>query len=155
MIDFLNHPGFLGTKAILLSDISLVLILLTAILFTIGWRLIRHDHVQAHRWVQTAAAALNAMVVLSVMIYSFYAHILPGLPGKFFEGSYGVTTVHALVGIIGLLLGIFVVLRGNRLVPLRLRFNNYRSFMRTSYALYMVATLLGVVVYVEAFIIGI
>ena len=155
MIDFLNRPGFLGTKAILLSDISLILILLTAILFTIGWRLIRHGHVEAHRWVQTTAAALNAVVVLGVMIYSFYTHILPGLPGKFFEGSYGVTTVHALVGMIGLVLGIFVVLRGNKLVPYRLRFNNYKTFMRTSYALYMFATLLGVVAYIEAFIIGI
>lgn len=155
MIDFLNRPGFLGTKAILLSDISLILIILTAILFTIGWILIRRHHVKAHRSVQTAAAALNAVVVLSIMIYSFIAHILPGLPVKFFEGSYGVTTVHAFVGFIGLVLGIFVVLRGNNLVPHKLRFNRYKLFMRISYALYMLATLLGVVVYIEAFIIGI
>lgn len=155
MIDFFNRPGFLGTHATLLSDISLILILLTATLFTIGWRLIRHHHVEAHRWVQTVAAIINAVVVLGVMINSFFVHILPGLPEKFFEGSYGVTTVHAFVGSIGLVLGIFVVLRGNQLVPQRLRFKNYKWFMRTSYALYMLATLLGVAVYIEAFIIGI
>lgn len=155
MIDFFYRPGFLGTRAILLSDISLTIMLLTAILFTIGWVLIRRKHTEAHRWVQTVAAVLNAVVVLGVMIGSFYGNILPGLPGKFFEGSYGVTTVHAFVGLIGLVLGIFVVLRGNNLVPKSLRFNNYKLFMRTSYALYMLATLLGVVVYIEAFIIGI
>jgi len=101
------------------------------------------------------AASLNAIVVLSVMISSFLIYILPGIPGKLLEGSYGVTTVHALVGMIGLVLGLFVVLRGNELVPEGLRFTNYKLFMRTSYALYMLATLIGVVVYVVVYVYGI
>jgi uncharacterized membrane protein YozB (DUF420 family) len=48
-----------------------------------------------------------------------------------------------------------VVLRANKLVPKRLRFKNYKRFMRTSYALYMLATLLGVVVYLEVYVLGI
>jgi hypothetical protein len=59
------------------------------------------------------------------------------------------------VGAIGLVLGTFVVLRGNELVPKALRFSNYKLFMRTSYVLYMLATLLGVIVYVLAFVLGI
>ncbi|MCZ7383269.1 MAG: DUF420 domain-containing protein [Candidatus Methanoperedens sp.] len=155
MGNFLNQAGFLGTKAKFLSDLSLILILLTAILFTIGWQLARRKHFQAHRWVQTVTACLNALVVLSVMINSFLVHILPGIPGKLLEGDYGVTTVHAIVGMTGLLLGIFVVLRGNELVPKGLRFKNYKLFMRTSYTLYMVATLFGVIVYLAAFVFGI
>jgi putative membrane protein len=155
MIKFLNQPGFLGTRAPFLSDLTLVLILLTAILFTIGWQLARHKHFEAHRWVQTSSASLNAVVVLIVMIRSFVVHILPGIPGKLLQGDYAVTTVHALVGATGLLLGIFVVLRANKLVPQALRFKKYKPFMRTAYALYMAATLIGVIVYTEAFIIGI
>jgi putative membrane protein len=155
MIKFLNQPGFLGTRAPFLSDLTLILILLTAILFTIGWQLARHKHFEAHRWVQTSSASLNAVVVLVVMIRSFVVHILPGIPGKLLQGDYAVTTVHALVGAIGLLLGIFVVLRANKLVPQALRFKKYKPFMRTAYALYMAATLFGVIVYTEAFIIGI
>jgi uncharacterized membrane protein YozB (DUF420 family) len=155
MIKFLNQPGFLGTRAPFLSDLTLILILLTAILFTIGWQLARHKHFEAHRWVQTSAASLNAVVVLVVMIRSFVVHILPGIPGKLLQGDYGVTTVHALVGATGLLLGIFVVLRANGLVPQAMRFKKYKPFMRTAYALYMAATLFGVIVYTEAFIIGI
>jgi uncharacterized membrane protein YozB (DUF420 family) len=155
MINILNQQGFLGTHAPFISDLTLILILLTAILFTIGWQLARHKHFEAHRWVQTCTACLNAVVVLSVMIRSFIVHILPGIPGKFLQGDYGVTTVHALVGACGLLFGIFVVLRGNKLVPKALRFKKYKPFMRTAYALYMTATLLGVIVYTEAFIIGI
>ena len=155
MKGFLNGPGFLGTHAPFLSDLSLVLVSLTAILFTIGWQLARRRHYEAHRWVQTVAATINAIVVLGVMVNSYVTHILPGIPSKLLEGDYGVTTVHAIIGTIGLLLGIFVVLRGNELVPNALRFKNYKLFMRTAYTLYMLATLLGIVVYVLAFVLGI
>ena len=155
MKDFLNGPGFLGTHAPFISDLSLILISLTAIMFTIGWQLVKRRHYEAHHWVQTVTAIINAIVVLSVMINSYVTHILPGIPSKLLEGDYGVTTTHAIVGTIGLLLGIFVVLRGNNLVPKALRFKNYKLFMRTSYALYMLATLLGVIVYVLAFVLGI
>jgi uncharacterized membrane protein YozB (DUF420 family) len=155
MISFLNRPGFLGTHAPFLSDLTLILILLTAVLFTIGWQLARHKHFEAHRWVQTSSACLNAIVVLVVMIRSFVIHILPGIPAKLLQGDYAVTTVHAIIGASGLLLGIFVVLRGNELVPKSLRFKKYKPFMRTAYALYMAATLMGVIVYTEAFIFGI
>jgi uncharacterized membrane protein YozB (DUF420 family) len=131
------------------------LILFAAILFTIGWQLARHKHYEIHRWVQTVAASINAIVVLGVMINSFVTHILPGIPGKLLEGDFGVTTVHAVIGSIGLLLGVFIVLRGNELVPKALRFNNYKLFMRTSYTLYMLATFIGVIVYIEAFVLGI
>jgi uncharacterized membrane protein YozB (DUF420 family) len=155
MKDILQGPGFLGTHATFRPDATLVLILITAVLFTIGWQLAVRKRYAAHRWVQTSAASLNAIVVLSVMISSFLTYILPGIPGKLLEGSYGVTTVHALVGMIGLVLGVFVVLRGNELVPKGLRFTNYKLFMRTSYALYMVATFIGVVVYVVVYVYGI
>jgi hypothetical protein len=44
------------------------------------------------------------------------------------------------------------VLRANGLVPKPLQFSNYRLFMRTSYALYMLATVLGVLVYMTWFV---
>jgi uncharacterized membrane protein YozB (DUF420 family) len=89
------------------------------------------------------------------MIGSFLIHILPGIPAKLNQGDYAVTTVHALVGLVGMVLGIFIVLRGNNLVPKALRFKNYKFFMRTSYDLYMLATLLGVIVYITVYVYGI
>jgi uncharacterized membrane protein YozB (DUF420 family) len=147
----LTGPGFLGTRALLHSDLSLLLILLSAVLFTIGWRLAVRKNFATHRWIQTSAAILNTLVVLVVMIVSFIIYILPGIPAKLLEGTYGVTTVHAFIGALGLLLGVFVVLRANGLMPKRLRFKNYKLFMRTSYALYMLATLVGVIVYVAVY----
>jgi uncharacterized membrane protein YozB (DUF420 family) len=154
MQTLLVGPGFLGTRAPFHSDLSLILILITAILFTIGWKLAVRKNFKAHRWIQTIAAGLNTVVVLSVMITSFVIYILPGIPGKLFEGTYGVTTLHAFIGLLGLLLGVFVVLRGNELVPGRFRFKNYKLFMRSSYTFYMLATFVGVIVYIQVYITG-
>ena len=152
MNNFLSDPGFLGTRAPFYSDLSLILTLITAALLTAGMQLARRKHYQAHRWIQTTAACLNALVVIVIMIRSFITYILPGIPGKLLVGIYGVTRVHAVVGTFGLLLGLFIVLRANGLVPKALRFTNYKLFMRTSYGLYMLATLIGVIVYIAVYV---
>lgn len=152
MAQRLTGPGFFGSGAPLYSDISLLLILLSACLFTWGWRLAARRRYRPHRWVQTTAATLNTIVVLSVMITAFVKNILPGVPRKLLEGSYGVTTVHALVGALGVILGLFVAIQANRRIPKRLPFKNDKQFMQISYTLYMASTLLGVLVYVAAFV---
>lgn len=144
---FLRKPGFFGTQASMLVDIELVVLILAAILFTIGWRLAVGKHFRAHRWIQTSAASLNAAVVLGSMVSSYWSYVLPGLPAKLDQAYFAVPTVHAIVGLIAFTLGVFVVLRGNGLVPKALRFSNYKAFMRTSYVLYMLATSIGVLVY--------
>ena len=155
MSDFLTSPGFLGTKATLRSDLTLVLILVTAILFNIGFILARKKHFTAHRWVQTSSVILNTLVVVISMVTSYIIHILPGIPAKLAQGDYAVTTMHGIIGAFALLLGVFVMLRGNELVPAGLRFNNYKLFMRWAYSLYMLATLGGISVYIIVFVFGI
>lgn len=59
-----------------------------------------------------------------------------------------------MVRVLGLVLGLFVELRGNELVPQSLRFSNYKRFMGVSYALYMLGTLLGVIVYYVVYLGG-
>jgi uncharacterized membrane protein YozB (DUF420 family) len=151
----LNSPGFFGTAANFRSDATLALILVTAVMFTVGLILALRHRYEAHRWVQTSAVILNTFVVLFTMVGSFLKHILPGIPAKLNQGDYAVTTVHALVGLTGMVLGVFIVLRANKLVPKALQFKNYKLFMRTSYALYMLATLLGVIVYFLVYVYGI
>lgn len=152
MTEFLHQPGFLGTAANLAADITLILGALVGLMFTVGFALARQGRYSAHRWVQTGAALLNLVLVLWMMILPFRDFIMPGIPEKLDERFYGVTTLHALVGGPALLFGMFVVLRGNGLVPDRLKFSNYKLFMRTSYALYMLATLIGFWVYYSWFV---
>lgn len=155
MTDFLTTPGFLGTRATLRSDLTLILIVFTAVLFNIGFILARRRHFSAHRWVQTAGVILNSLVVLVSMVTSYIIYILPGIPSKLGEGDYAVTTLHGISGAIGFLFGIFVALRGNELVPKGLKFNNYVPYMRWAYSLYMLSTLSGILIYIIVFIFGI
>ena len=98
------------TKAPAGAVVSLILILASAVLFTIGWRLAVRRRYRVHRRVQTVAVCLNAVVVLVWMIRSLRLNVIPELPDKLGETSYAVATVHAVVGIIGLVLGVWVVL---------------------------------------------
>jgi hypothetical protein len=150
--EILHQPGFLGTSANFAADMTLVLSLIVAALFTWGFYLARTGRYETHRWVQTAAASLNALLVGWMMILPFRDFVAPGLPEQLGERFHAVTTFHALLGTSALLLGIFVVLRGNELVPRALKFRNYKLFMRVSYLLYMLATLIGIWVYFTWFV---
>jgi uncharacterized membrane protein YozB (DUF420 family) len=152
MTDFYLWPGFLGTRATFGPDLALVLILISSALFTVGWQLAVHKHYDIHRWVQTSAAIINTSAVLAIMVGSFLGFILPQIPGHFVRPSIWATTIHAAIGTIAFLLGVFVVLRANKLVPKSLRFNNYKLFMRTAYGLYMLATVVGIAVYVVTYV---
>ena len=155
MSNLFKGTGFLGTNAPFISDVSLLLMLFTAALFTLGWRLAVSRRYAAHRWVQTFTVVLNTIVVIVVMVGSFILFILPGIPGKLGEGSYGITTLHALLGLVSVILGVYIVLGGNNLLPKKLRFTNYKRWMRLSYVLYMLTTLLGIVIYIIVFVYGI
>lgn len=132
---------------------TLVVMLLVIMVFTIGFYLARMKKFEAHRWVQTSAATLNMIFVLWMMILPFRDFILKDTGGPRPAYFYLVTTMHAIFGSLALLFGLFVVLRGNNLAPRPLRFSNYKLFMRVAYGLYLFATIAGVVVYLTWFVI--
>jgi len=152
MEKILHQPGFMGTSANFAVDITLVASLLVAILFSVGVLMAVKGRYQIHRWIQTTAAALNALFVLWMMILPFRDFVVQDFLGARSSFFYGVTSVHAFVGFLGLTFGIFVTLRGNELMLKPLKFNNYKLFMRVSYGLYMLATLLGIWVYLTWFV---
>jgi plastocyanin len=142
--------GFLGTNASLLSDVSLSLGVLVALTLTVGVIMARRKKIQAHRWIQSTAVTLNVMQVLVVMVGSFMKSAAPGVPSRVGEPYYAVAIIHGLLGLGTLLLGVFIAIRANELLPPflhRLRFHNFKLFMRTAYGLYMLSTALGVAVY--------
>jgi len=152
MVELLHQPGFLGTSANFAADMTLVLSLAVAFALSVGFALARRGNYRAHRVVQTVAAVTNAVLVLWLMILPFRDFVAPGIPDRLDERFYAVTALHAAVGASALVLGLFVVLRANGLMPKPLRFSNYKLVMRTSYALYLLATLIGVLVYFVWFV---
>jgi uncharacterized membrane protein YozB (DUF420 family) len=152
MVELLHQPGFLGTNANFAADMTLVLSLMVGAALTVGFVLARRRNFRWHRVVQTSAALTNAVLVAWLMILPFRDFVLPGIPEKLAERFYAVTTLHALVVASALVLGLFVVLRANGLMPKPLRFSNYKGVMRVSYTLYILATLIGVFVYLSWFV---
>ncbi|HYF62468.1 MAG TPA: DUF420 domain-containing protein [Herpetosiphonaceae bacterium] len=143
----MNSKGFLGTNASVFADLTLLLSLIVAAILTVGVVMAIKKRYQAHRWLQTSAVALNALLVLVVMIGSFVKKAAPGIPAQLDRPYYYVALIHGLIGSVAFLFGSFVALRGNELVPAALKFTNYKRFMRIAYGLYMLATALGVWVY--------
>lgn len=152
MDDLFHSPGFLGTNANLAADATLVVMLFTATLFSVGFYLARKENFNAHKWVQTLGALINLIMVLWMMVLPFRDFIIQDQGGPREGFFYTVTILHAITGLAATVFGIFVVLRGHKLMPKFLRFRNYKPFMRTAYSLYMAATLLGVTVYLVWFV---
>lgn len=138
--------GLLGTKASLGADIALIGSIVVAITFTVGAWLARRGQYEAHRWVQTVAALVNLLLVLGIMIPALI-NVDPTENVTLPPSAFLYMTGHEILGAAALLFGLFVVLRGNNLVPARLKFRNYKPYMRWAYGLYIAATLIGVAVY--------
>jgi uncharacterized membrane protein YozB (DUF420 family) len=152
MEEFFHTPGFFGTNANFFADVTLVAMLVTATLFSIGFYLARKDNIGAHKWVQTLGAVINLILVLWMMILPYRDFIIQDQGGPRERFFYSVTTLHAFIGLSATIFGIYVVLRGHKLMPKFLRFHNYKPFMRVAYSLYIAATLLGVAVYLTWFV---
>jgi len=147
MIGYLGGPGFLGGNGSFGADLSLVISLVAAALLTAGVVLAKSKRFKAHRWLQTAAVCLNAVPVVAWMIRSFWLYVLPGLPGNLGTDHVALTTVHALTGLIGVVLGVFVVVRANQLEAKGQNLSRYKLPMRIAYLMYMLGTALGVWLY--------
>ena len=91
-------------------------------------------------------------MVLWMMILPFRDFILPGIPEEVGESFYLTTIVQALIGLVAIPFGLFVVLRGNGLVPEGLKFSNFKPYMRAAYVLYMLVILQGISVYLAWFV---
>jgi plastocyanin len=147
----MNARGFLGTNASLLSDLSLVMGLLVALTLTVGVLMAIRKRYAVHRWIQSTAVVLNLIQVATIMVGSFARSAAPGIPARLGEHYFAIAAGHGLLGTFTLLLGVFVAIRANELLPPALsflRFHNYKLFMRSAYVLYMATTAIGVATYV-------
>ena len=152
MIAFLQGSGFIGAHGTLGADLSLLITLVAAAMLTIGWRLAVARRYGAHRWVQTAAVCLNLVPVAVWMIRFYVLYVLPEIPAQLGKGTYALTTIHGVVGAIGVALGVFVVIRANQLEAKGQSLSRYKTSMRIAYLLYMLGTALGVAVYFVVYV---
>jgi plastocyanin len=91
---------------------------------------------------------LNLPLIAFIMFPSFRDQVQPQLPGSLGDRFYAVATIHAVIGLIAQVLGLYILLvAGTTLVPPRLRFRRYKRWMRTELVLWWIAILAGIGVY--------
>lgn len=140
--------GFLGTGAPFASDVNLVIQILMGSALLAGMMLARRGQYRAHAICQGSVMVLNLVMIALIMSPSFRSGVMPGLPGELSRPYYLVSTLHAALGSIAQLLGLYIVLRaGTNLLPQALRFQNYKLWMRTELVLWWIVILLGVATY--------
>lgn len=153
MTDLLHAPGFLGTAGNFAADATLIAMIVIALLFSYGFYLARQDKIDQHKWVQTIGALANVGLVLWLMVLPFRDFVVQDQGGPRLDLFYGVTRLHAIVGTIAVIFGLYVILRGHGIMPKFLRFQNYKPYMRLAYTLYILNTIIGVAVYYIWFVV--
>jgi len=110
---FPNAPGFLGTGASLLADLTLaayVLVLLPLLL--IGYRYARRGkHRPQHKWLMIAITLINWLLIAGVMLAALRLDVAPNLPQQPANARYWLAALHALVGLPAQLLATYIVVR--------------------------------------------
>jgi len=143
----LDASGFLTGRSSLGADVSLLVSVLAMALLTAGVVLVR----RRHRWVQTAAVVLNAVLVVIWMFRSLRLYILPGIPGTLSKHGHTLTAVHAATGAVGVVLGVYVVVRAGQLTQRGRSVGRYKTAMRVAYLVYLAGFVLGAWLYVVTY----
>jgi uncharacterized membrane protein YozB (DUF420 family) len=148
MLSFLPMKGFLGTGAPFGADLNLVVQLIMGLALIAGMLLAKRKRYRAHGICQTTVLLLNLFMIGLVMGPSFEQQVYPAL-SKVLHRWYSVAaTIHALLGVTAELLGLYiVVVAGTNVLPQRLRFTNWRRWMRTELMLWSIVVLTGVGTY--------
>ena len=140
-----DAPGFFGPGT-LLADINITLELLLVAGLTFGMMLARSGNIEAHRVNQTAWVLVNAVLVALIMIASIRTFRLAHLSDLANSGNL-IIVIHATVGALALLAGLWLVLQMNDILPARWHIRGWKTLMRATLAGYWAVALLGVATY--------
>lgn len=142
------HRGFLGTAAPFYADALLTTEIAMGLMLLLGFWLARTRSFKWHAVCQSAVVLLNAALIVFLMLSAFSSRVLPKLPTRLGRMPYLISTVHAALGAVAELTGIYVLLvAGTDLLPIKLRFRNYKLWMRITLLLWWMALLFGLATY--------
>lgn len=136
--------GFLGTGAPFAADLNLVVQLLMGAALIAGWFLAKQQRYKAHGICQTTVVLLNLLMIGLVMWPSFQQQVKPAMHKVFHKWYYQVAAMHAVLGIVAELLGLYIVIvAGTNILPQSLRVKNWKLWMRTELVLWLIVLTIG------------
>ncbi len=139
--------GIFGTKANLFSDLNLIAQIVLLLGLSLGAVFARRGHIAAHQYNQTGWVLLNIVLTIFIMIVAYYEYVIPGLPGNLSRAFGLVPTIHAALGLLAIVCGVYLILRMNRLIPKKWRIKGWKRLMRLTLALYLLVGILGLGIY--------
>ena len=140
--------GFLGTGATFEADLNLVVQLAMAAALVAGVVLARQRRYRAHGICQTTVLLLNLVMISLVMWPTFRRNVHPTFRRVVHKTYYAAPVVHAALGTVAELLGLYIVLvAGTNVLPAWLRFRNWKLWMRAEFVLWLVVVIAGVGIY--------
>ena len=142
--------GFLGTGATFRADLNLVVQIAMGLALLVGMWLARRQRFRAHGICQASVMILNLGLIGMIMWPSFQRQVTPQLPAGLKDSYYAITTLHAALGTIAELLGLYIVLvAGTGILPAGLRFKNYKPWMYSTLWLWWIVIFIGLGTYYD------
>ena len=140
--------GFLGGGAPFSADLNLVVqVTMGGALFA-GMRFAKQKRYKAHAVCQTSVLVLNLGMIGLVMWPSFLQQVIPARAKAFHKWYYQAAILHAVLGAIAEIGGIYIVaVAGTKVIPKRLQFTNWKLWMRAELVLWMVVLVSGFATY--------
>jgi uncharacterized membrane protein YozB (DUF420 family) len=137
--------GFLGYGT-LLADINLVVEILLVLGLTVGMLLARTGSVDAHRRNQTTWVLVNLVFVVFLMAGAIASFRFNGV-ADFRNLGNAITWLHALLGTLTVVAGLWLVLQMNDLLPRAWHVQHWKLLMRATLAGYWLVALGGIATY--------
>lgn len=155
------QPGFLGTGASLMSDLTLfayILLIVPAMLvgFVFARRRMHRPH---HKWAMIVITLVNWVLIAYLMAFSYSRGVVPGL-SQFTQPAIFLPTIHLLFGGAAQLLATYIVIRmwreDTQVAAARRRgetdvqrywYKSARPAMRATLGLWLLTVVFGVVTY--------
>jgi uncharacterized membrane protein YozB (DUF420 family) len=143
MVTIFNE-GFLGSGASVSADVNLVVQVTMGGALIAGSWLAKKRCYRAHAACQTSVLLLNLGMIGLVMWPSFEQQVRPASAKAFHRWYYQAAIIHAVLGTIAEVVGIYIVaVAGTQMIPKRLRFTNWKAWMRTELVLWMIVLITG------------
>jgi uncharacterized membrane protein YozB (DUF420 family) len=144
---FLPSKGFLGTGATFEADFNLMVQLAMGTALIAGVWLARKKRYRAHGVCQSTVLLLNLIMIAWLMWPSFHQQVQPRF-SRIHSSYYAVPAFHALVGMAAELLGLYIVIVATtNILPIWLRFKNWKRWMRTGFVLWLIVLATGAMTY--------
>jgi hypothetical protein len=137
--------GFFG-RGPLIADANLILEIFLVAGITYGFLLARRGNIDAHQINQTTWVILNIGLIVLVMAGSMH-DVKIAKTADLAHWRIGVTWLHAALGTLTALAGLWIVLQMNNVLPSSLRVGGWKNLMRAAFAGYWLTALLGFTTY--------